>query len=98
MRRCDWINQVGTQCGLPFDHLGNHGNGLLTTSRDEWHRYMGVTDAEKAVMYEKQGVVWTDKSRVKRCLWSGPGGRCIYEIGHTLDHKEDANVSELSTR
>jgi hypothetical protein len=38
---CKWVNQAGTRCGQPEGHIergqGGHGNGLLTSPRDEWH-------------------------------------------------------------
>jgi hypothetical protein len=37
------------------------------------------------------GVVWTDKSTQRRCLWQGPRGRCIYELGNHTEHKEETN-------
>ncbi len=40
-------------------------------------------------LFEKFGTVWTDRSTVQRCLWSGTRSRCIYELGHTLPHKEE---------
>jgi hypothetical protein len=41
---------------------------------------------------ERTGVVWTDKSTAKRCLWIGQHARCVYELGHTLAHKEDLHT------
>ena len=38
---------------------------------------------------QPQGVVWTDKSTNRRCLWSGPRGRCIYELGNHTQHQEE---------
>jgi hypothetical protein len=35
------------------------------------------------------GVVWTDQSTTRRCLWQGPHGRCIYELGNHTQHKEE---------
>jgi hypothetical protein len=89
-RQCDWLNQVGVRCGQPYGHLGQHGNGLLTTPRDAWHQYMGTTEAENAVKFEKVGIVWTGNSKVGRCLYQFPNTRCIYELGHTLPHKEES--------
>ncbi len=88
VRRCNWINQNGIQCGMPFGHVGLHGNGLITTGRDTWHEYLG--EPQIAPTGEKFGVVWTDKSKTPRCLWHGAHGCCQYEAGHTLPHKEDA--------
>lgn len=92
-RRCNWINQVGIQCGMPFDHACGHSNGMLTTPRDVWHEFIGEAITQPSVVAQLQverfGNVWTDKSIVKRCLWSGASSRCIYEFGHTLPHKED---------
>ena len=88
--RCSWINQNGMQCGMPLNHACNHGNGLLTTPRDVWHEPMSdlPTNETPLKMVEKFGNVFTDKSTIKQCLWSGAHGRCIYELGHTLPHKE----------
>ena len=36
------------------------------------------------------GVVWTNQSVTRRCLWQGPYGRCIYELGNHTKHKEDS--------
>jgi hypothetical protein len=90
-RRCNWVNQNGVQCGQPLGHKTQHGNGLLTSgSRNDWHEYLGpVALASFAVLQPPLGVVHTDKSKVERCLWMGPFGRCIYETGHTIGHKED---------
>lgn len=92
IRRCNWINQIGIQCGMPFGHMGTHGNGLLTTPRDEWHEFIGDAPITANVT-ERFGNVWTEKSKVKRCLWTGAHNRCIYEFGHTLPHKEESNVN-----
>lgn len=35
------------------------------------------------------GVVWTDKSTTRRCLWQGAHGRCIYELGNHTEHREE---------
>jgi hypothetical protein len=40
---------------------------------------------------QPSGVVWTDKSTQRRCLWQGAHGRCIYEIGNHTEHKEEIN-------
>jgi hypothetical protein len=90
VKRCNWVNQNGVQCGLPFGHIGGHGNGALTTMRDDWHEYMGpvAVDANFPKV-EKFGVVWTETSTQPRCYWMGVTGRCVYERGHTLPHKED---------
>lgn len=85
--RCNWINQNGVQCGQPLGHLCGHSNGLLTTPQDAWHSYLGATVPPLPTV-EKSGVVWTDKSVVTQCLWTGARGRCIYEQGHTIGHKE----------
>jgi len=88
MKRCNYVNQNGVQCGQPLNHKTGHGNGSLTTPCDDWHEYMG--DAPPAVpQVEKFGVVWTEKSTKPRCVWMGTVGRCVYEQGHTLPHKED---------
>lgn len=90
MKRCHWINQNGVQCGQPSGHLHGHGNGLLTSPRDDWHEYIGPsTIAVPVGVVEKSGTVHTDKSTTPRCLWMGPLGRCIYEQGHTIGHREE---------
>ena len=38
----------------------------------------------------QQGVIWTDQSTIRRCLWQGPHGRCIYELGNHTSHKEES--------
>jgi hypothetical protein len=35
------------------------------------------------------GVVWTDQSTTRRCLWQGTRGRCIYELGNHTKHEEE---------
>jgi hypothetical protein len=94
-RRCDWVNQIGTPCGQPLGHVTGHGNGLLTTPRDTWHQFMGTTDAERtaAVQFEKVGVIWTEHSLLPRCGWASPTGRCIYELAHTLPHREEIHYA-----
>lgn len=38
IQRCQWKTvQRKVQCGQPEGHQGSHGNGLLTTPRDEWY-------------------------------------------------------------
>jgi hypothetical protein len=37
------------------------------------------------------GVIWTDQSTTRRCLWQGPHGRCIYELGNHTEHKEETH-------
>lgn len=86
--QCSYINQVGIRCGQPDNHMGQHGNGLLTTPRDEWHKFLGDLEPEPVKMVERLGTVYTEKSTIKQCLWHSPLGRCIYEMGHTLPHKE----------
>jgi hypothetical protein len=39
---------------------------------------------------EVNGVVWTNQSVTRRCLWQGPNGRCIYELGNHTKHKEES--------
>jgi hypothetical protein len=87
-QRCNWLNQNGVQCGQPLGHPCEHGNGLLTpnASNDTWHEFIEAKPDVPRV--EKFGAVFTDKSSVKQCFWCGPNGRCIYELGHTLPHKE----------
>jgi hypothetical protein len=91
VQRCNWINQTGVQCGQPLGHIGEHGNGLLTAVKGPhtWHEYVGklLTQPKFA---EPFGVVWTNKSTIKRCLWSSATGRCIYELGHTIQHREES--------
>lgn len=94
VERCTWVNQVGIQCGQPAGHKGGHGNGLLTNSLDDWHEYIAPPPSEPIKKVERFGNVHTDKSTVQRCYWMGPGGRCIYELGHTLPHKEDSSVQQ----
>jgi hypothetical protein len=89
VQQCNWINERGIQCGQPKGHSYGHNNGLLTTPRDVWHQYIGNDVAEPLKMVERFGNVHTDKSMVQQCLWQGVVGRCIYEFGHTLPHKED---------
>jgi hypothetical protein len=38
---------------------------------------------------QPEGVIWTDKSTNRRCLWQGAHGRCIYELGNHTQHKEE---------
>src|SRR5208337_4251567 len=38
---------------------------------------------------ESVGIIWTDQSKVSRCLWQGAHGRCMYEIGGHSKHKEE---------
>ena len=45
----------------------------------------------KIIMSQPNGVVWTDKSITRRCLWQGAHGRCIYELGNHTKHKEEIN-------
>lgn len=91
--RYNWINQIGTQCGMPLGHVGTHGNGQLTTSRDEWHEANDNTTVQltttKTVTTTPFAVVHTDTSAVPQCLWCGTRSRCIYETGHTAPHKEE---------
>jgi hypothetical protein len=87
-QRCNWINQIGMQCGQPLGHMNEHGNGLLTTPRDTWHEFTGESPLQFKVE-EPFGVVWTDKSTKKRCMWSGMHSRCVYELGHTIKHREE---------
>ena len=43
------------------------------------------------------GVIWTDKSTTRRCLWQGANGRCIYELGNHTQHQEE-NTHVVETR
>jgi hypothetical protein len=85
--RCRWVNDRGSQCGQPAGHTSQHGNGLLTTGRDEWHN----PDAVPAKMVTKA----TEKDYTLRegdiqCLYVGIVGRCMLRLGHLPDvpHKE----------
>jgi hypothetical protein len=88
-RRCHWVSQNGVQCGMPLGHACAHGNDLLTQGPNDWHEYLGDAPPLAVVTGEKFGIVWSDKSQVMRCLWMGAHGRCIYENGHTIGHKEE---------
>jgi hypothetical protein len=89
--RCNWINQNGVQCGQPMGHITGHGNGSLTSATDTWHEYFGPIKIIKTLpKVEKSGTVWTEKSTKPRCQWSGTHSLCIYEVGHTIGHKEEA--------
>jgi hypothetical protein len=89
-RRCHWLNQNGVQCGMPLGHTTEHGNGLLTPGPNDWHEALTEgAPPPKVSTGEKFGVVHTDKSTVIQCLWMGAHGRCIYETGHTIGHKEE---------
>jgi len=33
--------------------------------------------------------VWSNASGKIQCIWQGAHGRCIYELGHFGDHKEE---------
>jgi hypothetical protein len=46
---------------------------------------------ESIIMPPSIGVVWTDRSTTRRCLWQGPHGRCIYELGNYTEHKEETH-------
>ena len=35
-QQCKYVNQKNIRCGQPEGHYAGHGNGLLTTPRDEW--------------------------------------------------------------
>jgi hypothetical protein len=73
-------------------HSCGHENGLLTTSRDTWHKYIAPAPVPEIKPFEKHGIVWTTNSVVPQCIWFGRYGRCIYEIGHTLPHKDLLSV------
>jgi hypothetical protein len=100
--QCSWINQIGIQCGQPEGHTWGHGNGLLTTPRDEWKLPypssaestlppLSVADAAK--LREEFLKEWTLGEGDAQCLWQGSHGRCILKLGHFpwLGHKELEN-------
>ena len=87
--RCNWINQNGMQCGQPLGHNEPHGNGSLTTPHDEWHKFIEEQPV-RPKLQEPFGRVWIEKSVKGRCPWQGAYGRCIYETGHTISHREEA--------
>jgi hypothetical protein len=91
IQRCKWVNQTGIQCGQPAGHIGEHGNGLLTVVNGPhtWHEYVGETSTPTKLA-EPFGIVWTEKSTTPRCLWSSATGRCIYELNHTIQHREES--------
>lgn len=94
VQRCNWINQTGVQCGQPLGHIGKHVNGLLTAVNGPhtWHEYLGESSlSDNNKFAEPFGTVWTNKSTIRRCLWMGANGRCIYELGHTIQHREESN-------
>jgi hypothetical protein len=85
--QCNWINERGVQCGQPMGHACEHSNGLLTTPRDTWHEFIGASRSVGPPVV-KQGHIWTVNSCIPQCLWMGTAGRCIFEIGHTVEHKD----------
>jgi hypothetical protein len=87
--RCNWINQNGVQCGLPLGHKELHGIAFLTTLPGEWHEFIEERPVRPR-LEQPFGCVWIDKSVNGRCLWRGAYGPCIYEIGHTIAHREEA--------
>jgi len=92
VERCNWINQNGLQCDRPLGHIDPHGNGLLTRPYDAWHEFIEERPKRKQ-LEQPFGRVWTDKSVNGRCLWRGAFGPCIYEVGHTIAHREEGYLA-----
>lgn len=89
MPTCRWTNQKGVKCGQPANHGTGHGNGLLTTSRDEWHLPLtpghAATNAGitiEPVRAGKPNVVTIN------CSYAFPNGLCVLPFGHKEPHKE----------
>jgi hypothetical protein len=82
---CPFINQNGIQCGAPEGHKWGHGNGLLTSPRDEWHLPSSPVPAPASPPKVDESTLqkeWELKEGDPQCLWSGIHGRCSLRLGH----------------
>ena len=83
---CPWVNQHGIRCGSPEGHQWGHGNGLLTTPRDEWH----LPAPSPAISDKELAKEWELREGEQQCFWQGAHGRCILRFGHfpQVGHQE----------